>query len=157
MMLHSHRLIVQDDRHQNVYCDTSNKITVCAFNNTYTKRNFARLHLLAPTPPRGSSPAVVRSPVTGDRNELQKELNAGQFVEDLCRLPVQTRRRELDQELHHFHHLLMGVGASLRTFEQEKTFQHHPQLKPDVSHFQPTKQKFSFTQTVKISKFNSIH
>lgn len=126
MMLHSHRLIVQDDRHH-VYCDTSNKITVCTFNKTYTKRNFARLHLLVPTLPCGSSPAVVRSPVTGDGNELQKELNTGQFVEDLCRLPVQTRRRKLDQELHHFYHLLMGVGASLQTFEQEKT------LKPSTT------------------------
>ncbi len=66
-----------------------------------------------------SSPAVVCSPVTGDRDELQKELHTGQLVEDLGRLPVQTHRSKLNEELHHLHHLIMGVGARLRTFTQE--------------------------------------
>lgn len=58
-------------------------------------------------------PAVVRPPVTGDRNELQEQLHAGQLVKDLCRLPVEPRWTVLDQELHHLHHLFPAVAHGL--------------------------------------------
>lgn len=59
-------------------------------------------------------PAIVGPPVTGDGYELKQKLHAGQLVEDLSRLPVETHRPELKQELHHLHYLLVCVRARLR-------------------------------------------
>lgn len=58
-------------------------------------------------------PAVVSPPIAGRGDELQQKLHTGELEEDLGRLPVEPRRAVLDQKLHHLHHLLAGVGASL--------------------------------------------
>lgn len=60
-----------------------------------------------------SIPAVVGPPVTGDRNELQEELDTRQLVKDLCWFPVQSQRAVLYEKLHHFHHLLTAVADRL--------------------------------------------
>ena len=61
----------------------------------------------------GPVPAVVGLPVTGDGYELQEELHTGEPVEDLGGLPVEPQRAILDEELHHLHHLLVGVAHRL--------------------------------------------
>lgn len=58
-------------------------------------------------------PAVVGPPVAGDGYELQEELHTGEPVEDLGGLPVESQRAVLDEELHHLHHLFVGIAHRL--------------------------------------------
>lgn len=89
-------------------------------------------------------PAIVCPPVTGNGNELQKELDARQLVKDLCWFPVQPRWTVLDQELHHFHHLLTAVADGLTKASEDKQSSHHS-----------TNEYFSNTICVKYCTFES--
>lgn len=60
-----------------------------------------------------ATPSIVCPPITGNRNELQEELDTRKLMKDLCWFPVQSRWAVLYQKLHHFHHLLSAVVDSL--------------------------------------------